>query len=134
MRARLGSLALVLTIACSDTTEPTAPSVLLTGRWAADDVGFVALRSAAELDLVCGYVAIDQGILLDANGRFEVSGVLRHYSGRFRVALRGERAGDLLLLELAGPEQFARSFELIAGADPVEPRVPSCPQPAPAVR
>ena len=130
MRARLGWLAVLLIAACSDTTEPTQPGALLTGRWAADEVGFVALQSAAELNLLCSYVAIDHAIPIDANGRFQVNGVLHHYRGRYRVALRGERAGDLLLVELVGPEWIAGSFELVAGADPIEPPVPSCPQPA----
>ena len=127
MRARLGWLAVLLIAACSDTTEPTPPGALLTGRWAADEVGFVALHSAAELNLLCSYVAIDHAVPIDANGRFEVHGVLHHYRGRDRVTLRGERAGDLLLVELAGSEWIGGSFELVAGADPVEPPVPSCP-------
>jgi hypothetical protein len=131
MRRLLWALGLATALGCSDATEPTEPfGPVLLGRWAVEEVGFVALYSAAELHFPCSYVAIDKGIVLDANAEFSVRGILHEYPRSYRVTVSGRRAGDLLELTLDRPDAPTLEFALSAGQDPVLPEVPACPQSA----
>jgi hypothetical protein len=129
MRRGLCALGFAAMLGCSDATEPSIPSgPMLIGRWAAAEVGFVALYSAAELHFPCSYVAIDHGIVLDPEGAFAVQGILHEYPRTHRVTVSGRLSGNVLELAFTRPEVPMLEFELIAGRDPVPPEVPACPQ------
>ena len=74
-------LALLLVLACSETTRPGAGGVLETGLWGGDGTNLIITPDSGRAEFVCASGWLDLPIKLDAAGRFDVAGRYRFEAG-----------------------------------------------------
>ncbi|HYW70316.1 MAG TPA: hypothetical protein VE961_04745 [Pyrinomonadaceae bacterium] len=68
-----------------------ARKTLPAGRWGGQHIRFDALAKGAKIEYDCAHATIDESIILDGNGRFNVSG--KHFPERGGPSRQGEPAG-----------------------------------------
>jgi hypothetical protein len=102
----------------------------LIGVWGGDHIGMVVSDSSATLDYDCAHGTIDEPMIIDENGEFEVNGVhVFERGGPIRidevpdehpVLYKGHIEGSVmtLIVTLTDTEVEFGTFTLILGANP----------------
>ena len=68
--------------ACSDSpTGPPASGRVATGPWGGDKISLTVTNSGGTLQQVCAQGTIDQPLMLDSSGRFDVTGMYTRQRG-----------------------------------------------------
>ena len=125
-----GAFALALAGAAA-TPTPTAKQALATkvalGLWGGDHVRMDIAEKGAELEFDCAHGSIDQPVLLDDQGRFEIKGVfVREHHGPIRVGREpkpepalytGKLQGTTMTLwvTLLGSNETIGTYSLVLG-------------------
>ena len=103
----------------------------LTGKWGGEHIGMVVSDSSATLEYDCAHGTIDEPIIPDAEGKFEVSGVhVFEHGGPIRIdeipdehlaVYRGHIAGKemTLILVITDTDTVIDTFSLTRGVDPL---------------
>ena len=107
---------------------PTSPSTTpLTGAWGGDHVSLTVTAAASHAEFDCAHGSIDNSILLDDQGRFEIKGVLvREPHGPIRVGHepknesavysgRLQGAKMTLWVTLSGSQETLGTYSLVHG-------------------
>lgn len=103
----------------------------LTGKWGGEHIGMVVSDSSATLEYDCAHGTIDEPIIPDAEGKFEVSGVhIFEHGGPIRIdeipdehpaLYKGHIVGNkmTLILVLTDTDTEIDTFSLTRGVDPL---------------
>ena len=103
----------------------------LTGKWGGEHIGMVVSDSSATLEYDCAHGTIDESIIPDAEGKFEVSGVhIFEHGGPIRIdeipdehpaLYKGHIVGKemTLILVLTDTDTEIDTFSLTRGVDPL---------------
>ncbi len=73
-RKSLIGLTVLLVVAGCDASEPATPNRVLVGVWGGDNAGVVVSDTSAHVHIGCTKGDIQQVVLLDPDGRFDVPG------------------------------------------------------------
>ncbi len=103
----------------------------LTGKWGGEHIGMVVSDSSATLEYDCAHGTIDEPIIPDAEGKFEVSGVhVFEHGGPIRIdeipdehpaLYKGHIVGNemTLILVITDTDTEIDTFSLTRGVDPL---------------
>ncbi len=103
----------------------------LTGKWGGEHIGMVVSDSSATLEYDCAHGTIDEPIIPDAEGKFEVSGVhVFEHGGPIRIdeipdehpaLYKGHIVGNemTLILVITDTDTEIDTFLLTRGVDPL---------------
>ena len=103
----------------------------LIGKWGGEHIGMVVSDSSATLEYDCAHGTIDEPIIPDAEGKFEVSGVhVFEHGGPIRIdeipdehpaLYKGHIAGKemTLILVITDTDTVIDTFSLTRGIDPL---------------
>ncbi len=103
----------------------------LTGKWGGEHIGMVVSDSSATLEYDCAHGTIDEPIIPDAEGKFEVSGVhVFEHGGPIRIdeipdehpaLYKGHIVGNemTLILVITDTDTVIDTFSLTRGVDPL---------------
>jgi hypothetical protein len=124
------SLLLIVLIFYSGCTSSIS-QIDLAGTWGGEHIGLAVLDSSATLEYDCAHGTIDEPIITDDEGKFEVSGVhVFEHGGPIRIGetlekhpalyighIKGEKM--TLILVLKNTDTEIDTFSLTRGVEPV---------------